>query len=63
VTTAHRCLVKTTQEELATSSAFFAKSAKSIREKYESIEKRERIWREKWQGLVEDLKANAEKVE
>jgi hypothetical protein len=58
VTTAHRCLVKTTMEELKVTSDFFAKSARSIREKYEAIEKREKVWREKWLGLVEDLRAN-----
>ncbi|GMI03755.1 hypothetical protein TrRE_jg12660 [Triparma retinervis] len=58
VTTAHRCLVKTTTQELKVTSDFFAKSAKSIREKYEAIEKRENVWREKWLGLVEDLRAN-----
>ena len=60
VTTAHRCLVATTKAELEAGCNLFAENAAKIRDKYESIEKKEIIWSEKWNGLVNDLKANSE---
>jgi len=55
VTTAHRCLVKTVEEEVAGYSAFFRKNVEGIRRKYEGIYEKECGWEGKWVNLVEDL--------
>ncbi|GMI11443.1 hypothetical protein TrVE_jg944 [Triparma verrucosa] len=60
VTTSHRCLVKTVEGEVTKFSEFFKSSAASIRERYDGVEKREKVWESKWKGMVEDLQVETQ---
>jgi hypothetical protein len=55
VTTAHRCLVKTAEEELAAYSEMFRTSSLNLRQKYQDLWEKEAAWEKKWQSLVQDL--------
>lgn len=55
VTTAHRCLVKKSGEELMKYSEFYKEGTDKIDEKFTVLEQKEEAWAVKWAGLVDDL--------